>query len=495
MKRIFCFVSSMFVMVLFPAISGAVGTYYNGNLYQNPQQKYNRGGYYNSYGAGSRYGQNVQNVQSQLGTQKQQNMKKTSSQASRVKQGFVLDAGLSHQMANWEFDMSQAGSKLHYDNLAWNVFDAKGVYYFGDTTKMQVNVGLLYGLQFGESPMIDDDISNGGTMVETYYYQNTSTGAWDISGYQTTHALSAGTSKGGNQFGFNVGFGLTDAFNIGKSKVTPSVGFRYFKYKLTTERNYGVTMDIFDSTNKDGTTTGIITQPGESQWPPFLLFASGTTGQIGSFTYDENGNLEQDVFGNFIMRVPSGADVVDFGNTFYYEQSGTSHEYETSWMGPYLALDMEYQINNGNFVTAGVELGLPIYKSEGKQPYRTDWLQSPSVEDKGNLGDAYHFGLNANWITAISGSTSLSVGFTYDYYNVSGANAKTYLNPVWYSNYLDVVNAVLQTSLDDSSRAYYEDIQSQLESLQAAGWVTETKDEVKSVYKSIDIRVGVNVAF
>ena len=156
-----------------------------------------------------------------------------------------------------------------------------------------------------------------------------------------------------------------------------------------------------------------------------------------------------------------------------------SHEYETKWAGPYLALDMEYQINKDNLITGGIELGLPIYESKGNQPYRWDWAHPTSVEDKGEFGDAYHLGLNADWMTSITDSTYLSLGFTYDYYKVSNATAKTYLSP--------------------SGQAYllatYQITEEQYNAYQAAGWTIEEKDEINSIYKSMGIRVGINMQF
>ena len=472
MKHIFRIIGAMSVMALYPVISGAVGTYYNGNLYQNPQQKYNRsGGYYNSYGYGAGRGYGQQNVQNTLGTQKQQNKAKKTVQTNE-KHGFVLDAGISHQMAQWEFDMNDAGSKLHYDNLTWNVFDARGAYYFGDDTKMQIKAGLQYGKQFGESTMIDDDLTNSvgvyGTDATYGNYANWSS------------AMSSGVSKDGSQFGFNVGFGLTDFFTWGRAKVTPSIGFRYFKHKLTTESNKGLSVEVF---NSDLTPNCDSTQPGEMQCNPYVgVFALGSSGepQLLDIAHlvgvaDTDGDGYYDVF----LPAITASGYLDFGQTYYYEQVGMSHKYETTWMGPYLALDMEYQINNDNLITGGIELGLPIYKSEGTQPYRWDWQQSPSVEDEGGLGDAYHLGLNMNWVTAISDSVMFSLGFTYDYYKVSDATAKTYYSPE--GQYTLLWNGMIDE--DEYNRRA------------ANGWVEESNNEINSVYKSMGIRAGVSFKF
>lgn len=495
MKGVFRIIGNMVVMALFPTISGAVGTYYNGNLYQNPQQRYSRSGsgYYNSYGYGAGRDYNgQQNIQNTLGTQKQQPRNKKTVQSAE-KQGFKLNAGLSHQMASWEFDMNAAGSKLHYDNLAWNVFDAQGTYYFGDTTKMQVNAGFQYGMQFGESPMIDDDITNAESALSYY-------GVGNINGIDQNYrtwdsAVSVGTSKGGKQMGFNVGFGLTDFFSLGRMKITPSVGFRYFKHNLTTENNKGVSVQGFEA---DYVVGCVKTQPGEVQCSPYLAtYNPGNPANIATLvSVDSDGDGYDDSV--LVALNPSAAGTVqivdennvvigelntfDLGDSYYYTQAGTSHKYETTWMGPYLALDMEYQINNDNLITAGIELGLPLYKSEGTQPYRWDWQQSPSVEDEGGFGDAYHIGLNLNWNTAITDSTMFTLGVTYDYYSVSGATARTYLDPD--GQYLRLEMAGF------SDEAYEE-----YEAYKAAGWVLEDSNEVNSVYKSMGIRAGISVKF
>lgn len=454
MKNLFRFWTGVAVMSIFPMIAGAVGTYYNGNLYQNPQQRYSRGGYYNSYGYGSGRGYGA-DVQSQLGTQKQQNQKKNVQQG-RSKHGFMLDAGLSHQIGHWEFDMNKAGSKLHYDNLMWNVFDANGVYYFGDNTKMQVMAGFQYGKQFGESPMIDDDVSGAVWTVEE-------------DAIYGIPAIGVGTSKDGSQMGFNVGFGLTDFFSWGKMKITPSIGYRYFKHKLKTENDAGLAVEVLHS---NSIVNCVETQPGEIQCSPIVGVIDPSSGDITNFaSYNAD----------YMIVITPGGDptYLYLGQTDYYEQAGVSHEYETKWAGPYLALDMEYQINKDNLITGGIELGLPIYESKGNQPYRWDWAHPTSVEDKGEFGDAYHLGLNADWMTSITDSTYLSLGFTYDYYKVSNATAKTYLSP--------------------SGQAYllatYQITKEQYNAYQAAGWTIEEKDEINSIYKSMGIRVGINMQF
>ena len=86
--------------------------------------------------------------------------------------------------------------------------------------------------------MIDDDVTNGGYDVTLW-----KTPSGTIIGQQIGHTLSVGTSKDGSMLGFNVGMGLNDVMKFGNLKMTPSVGYRYFKYKMKTTQNNEFSID------------------------------------------------------------------------------------------------------------------------------------------------------------------------------------------------------------------------------------------------------------
>ena len=457
------------LVVLVPSVADAAGTYYTNSSYQNSRYGNNSGGYYSKYGAGRAYPTRTsqQMAQIQSTQQKTTQVKKTNTAA---KQGFVLGIGASHEMADWKFDMNKAGSKLHYDNVAWNVIDGNAAYYFGGDVPMQIKVGARYGKQFDETSMIDDDISS----EKMWGVEAITVGSATEYAAVGMPAMSVGTSKGGSQMGFNAEFGLTDFFNLGRVKMTPSLGYRYFKHKLSTQKNYGMMVQVF---NSDSFVNCIEVQPGEIQCNPYIGFADANGQVFGAagLALDASGN----VIVPYIIYNDTGATQLDLGSTYYYEQSGKSHIYETSWAGPYLALDMDYMIDNNNSVTAGIEIGLPIYNSKGDQPYRIDWAHSTSVEDKGSLGDAYHLGLNADWTTAITDSVAFSLGFMYDFYKVSDGDATTYLNAGYYETLL--------------AGGYIS--QAEYDALQAQGWKIEDKKEINSIYKSMGIHAGINIKF
>ena len=493
----YLFVTSMVAML--PVLANAAGTYYVGN-YQSPQQNYSELGYAaQRYNGPYRAGQNgnysqdttytrtrmrvTPNDNAYVGRQYSEYTKTETKTDDRMEsapksdKGFWIAPSLSHEFANWRFDMKNAGSILHYDDVRWNVLDVTAGYRFdAGNLPLQIDAGFKYGMQFGDSTMEDDDISHGGYLVTEWVDENDA-----FIGYQVGHALSVGTSNGGDMFGFNIGLGLTDFFKMGAVRVTPSVGYRHMKYKLETKNTYGLTVDTGYCSTVNGSD--------EVQCDPIVVLQYGDQQKV---LWDEDVNE----YGFFVIN--PGATGVSTGGTYEYELPGTSHSYETEWAGPYLALDMNYDINANNAVNARIEFGLPIYDSVGDQPYRPDWAHTKSVEDKGGFGDAWHFGLGANYMTAITNTLSFTMGVTFDYYSVNGADASTYLNRDYYES-------AYNTLLD-----YYEDLgrdeaymlandptaQNIVETEQdCPGWVCKADGEIESVYKSLGLRVGLNAKF
>ena len=177
------------------------------------------------------------------------------------------------------------------------------------------------------------------------------------------------------------------------------------------------------------------------------------------------------------IPVPNAKEL-SVGNTYYYMQPGISHKYEVAWSGPYLALDMLYDINTNNSVKAYVELGLPSYTATGDQPYRFDWKHPKSVEDSTGIGGAFHFGAGANWSTALTDKVSLSVGVTYDYYSVGDADAEMF--------YGDKQKMLEENTTAQSIVQLEED---------CPGWVCKDSGEIESFYKSLGVRIGINAKF
>lgn len=529
MKNIYKILFKCSMLLLIPAAANAAGTYYTGG-YQSPQQsRYTQKSYNmpraNTYSGSQGLSQYTQKQYSNAGytttnqtyrssQQRQQSAQKATATTNTNRNGLYLDAGISKQTAMWQFEMNSVGSKLHYDNVDWLTFDIGGKYIFdAGKTKLQIDAGFLYGIQTGESTMIDDDITNGGTL-DTMLYNSTD---GSLLGGQYTHALSTGITNSGNMLGLNAGFGLTDFFAVGKIKITPSIGWRYLKYKLETKNTKGMVATTYDFNN-----SCYSTQEGEQICLPALLFFNITDGKITNEHYSDFETIDLNNDGIYdigAFPVVGGSEYIDTLNTYVFAQEGVSHSYEVEWSGPYLALDMLYDINLNNNVSARVELGLPSYTATGDQPYRFDWAHPKSVQDKGGIGSAIHFGAGANWMTKITDSVSLSVGVTYDYYKVSDADANTFLNGQYYQEIYDsifnawqsdpklagVSLADIETLMLYGGTVEYEDGTQEtfdpnleaaiIDEVRQNGWKVTTDSEIESFYKSLGIRIGINAKF
>lgn len=516
MKKVSGLLLNCSLFAMLPMLANAAGTYYNGSTYQSPQtarysqqsysqrarttnysqsemtgrSQYSNGVYANpnvryNQSARTGYGQSVRTQQT---TKKAQQGAATSA----GREGFSLGAGLSRQTSMWQFEMKESASILHYDNVDWNVFDVNAGYVFNvGSTLMQVTAGFKYGMQAGDSTMVDDDITNGGYFVTEWSEDSDGDGKADkVLGNQIGNALSVGTAKDGSMMEFNAGVGLTDFFKWGNLKITPSVGWRYLKYTLETHNNHGLSVDYYDGEG------GCVSVPGsdEVQCDPVLIFYDSAGNQFLATRGDTNADGSIDL--NDEIQVPSGYDFVNTGGTYYYGQPGISHKYEVEWSGPYFALDMLYDINQNNAVNASLEFGLPSYTATGDQPYRFDWQHPKSIEDSTGVGGAFHLGMGANWSTAITDSVKLSIGLTYDYYTVSDADAKTFLSGEYY---MGIYNDRLKNIYaGDEELMLKEDVVAQnivaLEE-ECPGWVCTSNGEIESFYKSMGIRIGINAKF
>jgi hypothetical protein len=428
--------------------------------------------------------------------QQQQRPGQQPQQASQAS-GFTLTGGLSHQYAMWGFDMNQARSSLHYDNIAWNVLDVNAGYQFNaGGMSLVLGGGIRYGMQSGETTMVDDDISNGGTMYNIFADESHQT----LIGHAFGYAMSIGKSSGGTMFGYNLGLSLTDKFQIGSVRLNPGVGWRSLSYRLKTNKNHGLSMivgEYWDGTDGNG-------NPGS--WPN-NIGAAGTNWWI---------SCEQVPWSDEIQCIPLFVQGGLHGDTYFFSQPGVSHDYTVSWAGPFIALDFDYEINRNNSVNARIELGLPGYNAVGDQPYRPDWAHPKSVEDTAGIGSARHIGLGANWLTSVADNVMLSIGMTFDHYSVRGAQAQTFLNSGWWSelrsdtqnlwNFLNAGNTTLPGASEPlcgganqqscvELMAGLQDFIDYVNLLQGNGWTITDKNEINSIYRSMGIRIGLSAQF
>jgi hypothetical protein len=344
-------------------------------------------------------------------------------------------------------------------------------------------------MQAGTSMMTDDDLTDGGwlELIGT-----------DGSGnelYKATKSISIGESSGGSMLGLHVGVGMAGKFGFGKVKITPSVGYRMLGYKLSTANNNGLVVSSYDCWDEEGV------------WycPSLIWFGNSSGGSAIS---------SKDMYQDGWWGIPAGDTMVGT-DSYSFHQDGNTHIYDVSWNGPYVAADLDYQINDNNFVVGRIELGLPGYHAVGDQPYRPDWEHPKSVEDEKGMFGALHLGLLASWTTMLTPSLGLSVGLTYDYYSVSGAKASTYNSESFYGPYyIGTIEQIYQYGLEnnlwtDENTMYQNAADNEFDNvnlaaaLEIAGmyescgnsWVCVMENEVNSFYRSIGIRVGLTGKF
>jgi hypothetical protein len=463
--------------------------------YQSPQRYYSAGsGYYqpqnrgtSGYNGGNYYQRTQGGSQSGgYGGASSQQRRQSAAAPAAASQGFYLSGGISRQYSQWNFDMKSTGSVLNYSDVAWNVLDVKGGYKYGSWV---IDGGLQYGMQSGSTKMTDDDITNGGMATS---YDGKDASGNPITFTTNTRVLSIGESSKGSLFGVNAGVGLANKFGFGNVRLTPSVGYRMFNYKLNTSNNHG--LSVADNWCNDKGN-------GEKQCPAFSWIWDGSASSGAGMT---SGNPDSDDGYSWWHVSDSGTVYVSNGDTFSFSQSGKTHVYDVSWNGPYAAVDIESELGAGGRVDARVELGLPGYHSKGDQPYRPDWQHPTSVEDSKKMFGAMHLGLLASWTTMMGQNFGLTIGLTYDYYSVKGADAKTYINEGFYTDILKQIygdgtawGGVESNMYNpiDSGDALVDghptaiSIKDLYESC-GKSWTCTMKSEVNSFYRSVGIRVG-----
>jgi hypothetical protein len=388
--------------------------------------------------------------------------------------------------------MNEAGSILNYSDIAWNIFDLRGGYRLNN---ILIDGGLSLGMQNGTSVMTDDDISMGGLIADI---------DGSLTTFTSTKVLSIGESSDGSLFGMHVGVGLTNRLAFGNTRITPSVGWRRLNYELRTSKNHGLMVTTGIDQN-----SCVNDEFGQLFCVPVIWGWSGSTANepIGVTLLPPVSSGEG--MGTW-WAMPSGTSWISTGDTFSFFQPGHSHIYEVTWSGPFLALNFESDLNENNFVEGRVELGFPSYHAQGRQPYRFDWSQSPSVEDRAPIFGATHLGLSASWTTMLNRNWGISLGLNYDFYQVKGAEANTYLNGDFWT---DILNVIYCGSNDfnnctfpfgETTDGFFPDLMFENNDTAASiaalysychGWTCRMQNEVNSFYRSVGIRLGITGRF
>lgn len=295
--------------------------------------------------------------------------------------GFFIAPAYKMEWADFKFDMNAAGSIVTWSDMTWNTFGGD-LGYNSKTSKFGFSAGYYHGTT-DSGTGTDDDLYNGGGLIEVW--TNNSFTTTTTIGYAS---ISVGDASGTKDDAY-AKFSLNDFWKNDGLSFSPNAGYRYFHHRLKIKDSRSVQV-YGDEISVDST------------YGPYIDTSNGK----------------------------------DYTAETVY---GTTHDYKTTWQGPFIGFDIKNQFTGGGHFVLSAEFGLPSYDSEGYWPNRED-LANPGFEDTGKIGDAYHLGLSMNYLGKISDNLFLDLGMEFNYYTLSDGEAKT--------NYYDGTSYKLKEELN-----------------------------------------------
>ncbi|MDR0319738.1 MAG: hypothetical protein LBH81_03300 [Rickettsiales bacterium] len=330
--------------------------------------------------------------------------------------GLKVSAFAGYESADFGFEMKNTHSEINFNNINWIKFGADAAYMFdAGGTKIEVKGGFEVGTQGESGNVTDDDMSRGGIYIGEAYFETAPNVLYGNGGVATGFSMTqlvmgVGEQGQGSSLGAFASIGLGNGLKIGDSVVIkPSVGYRYESFKLVGQNM--MTMAVQALVARD-------------QYDINAMYdvADNCPGcQIVLFPGDGNA-----YFAGWV----EGFD--DYGEPFFLTLAeaayldGTTHEYNVSWSGPFIAADLEIKTAPHSAFTLRAELGLPAYTAEADQPYRSDWSHPVSIRDSAPIFGGMHYGLNMNYSAGVSDTMAVNLGWRWDYYTVDGADAETF---------------------------------------------------------------------
>jgi hypothetical protein len=156
----------------------------------------------------------------------------------------------------------------------------------------------------------------------------------------------------------------------------------------------------------------------------------------GTPAIDGQGNLimtgYDPIMGDLPWGVPGGNCVIIGGDGMIVVE-GTTHIYNTTWSGIYLALELEKQMTYTDKLRFYGQVSMPRYSSEGIWPNRTDWQQNPSFIDEGST-DSIAYRLEMEYTYHLNENLHLNLKADWDYFFVGAISGTLFVNE--YSTYV-----------------------------------------------------------
>ena len=399
--------------------------------------------------------------------------------------GVYVYGGYSRRFADFQFKTS-VNSILEWDDMIFN----------------ELTVGARYNFSLRNFDL---------TAFGEYTYGNMESGGlsmdYDLLPYDKSDphngvfTVSVGDQSGENHH-MRFGLGAHNIWDIGGWKLTPIIGYEIFKHNLQMSDHYfpneGVYIPLM-TTDGDyvfgNTQTGIyysipIDQAEAYADTDYYYQVCVSPEQIQLANINSAGGVD---FSNYTYTDPDSTvpwgvtfdECVIIGGDGPILVSGKTHEYNTTWSGFYIGLEVEKQMTLTDKLRLYGQVSMPKYSSEGIWPNRTDWQQHPSFLDEGDSG-AFAYAFEMEYILKLSDRLQLSLKADTNYFHIGKIGGKIYWAP--YTEY------VLASDEDLAYIQYPEGVQ--VIAIEHPAETERVTDALKeATWQSFSLHLGVKYAF
>ena len=348
--------------------------------------------------------------------------------------GFYMYGGYGRRFADFQFTTS-VNSVLEWDDMVFNELTIGGRYNFALR-----NFDLM---AFGEYTY--GKMASGGLSMD-----------YDLRPYDDRYpndgifTISVGDQDGDSHH-MRFGIGARNIWNISGWKLTPIFGYEIFKHNLrmsdhlypnqgvyiplmTTDGNY-----VFgDPTDLNVYYSVPIDEAEAASEHYYQVCVSPDQIQVATVSSAGGLSVSDAVYTDPDELTPWGVypdQCVVIGGDGPIKISGKTHEYNTTWSGFFIGLEVEKQMTLTDKLRFYGQIGLPKYSSEGIWPNRTDWQQNPSFLDEGD-SSALAYTLEMEYSMKLSDRLQLSLKADTNYFHVGKIGGEIY----WaeYTEYTEV---------------------------------------------------------
>lgn len=346
------------------------------------------------------------------------------SRAASDDNGFSVYAGYGRRFADFQFTTS-VNSVLEWDDMMFNELTAGARYNF--------SVRNFDMMAFGEYTY--GKMSSGGLSMD-----------YDLRPYDDSHpndgifTISVGDQSGDSHH-MRFGIGARNIWDIGGWKLTPIVGYEIFKHNLQMNDHYYPNQGVYiplmttdgdyvfgDPNDLDVYYAVPIDQAEAAAENYYQVCVSPDQIQLATVSATGGLTVGNASFPDVDVLTPWGVypdQCVVIGGDGPIMISGKTHEYNTTWSGFYIGLEIEKQMTLTDKLRFYGQIGMPKYSSEGIWPNRTDWQQNPSFLDEGDNG-ALAYQLEMEYTMKLSDRLSLSLKADTNYFHVDKIGGEIY---------------------------------------------------------------------